>query len=68
MAHLLNTGDEPARVLGIITPAGLDDLFRELGPRVGGMTPDLAELAGRYGCDLDFDATMPLVERHRLAY
>ncbi len=64
-----NAGDEPARVLEIITPAGLEDLFRELGPRVGAMTPDdLGELAGRYGCDLDFAATMPLVERHGLAF
>ncbi|CRK62012.1 Uncharacterized conserved protein, contains double-stranded beta-helix domain [Alloactinosynnema sp. L-07] len=64
-----NAGDEPARILEIITPAGLEDLFRELGPRVGDMSPeDLFELAGRYGCDLDFDATMPLVERHGLAF
>lgn len=64
-----NAGDQPARILEIITAAGLEDLFRELGPRVGAMTPDdLRDLAGRYGCDLDFAATMPLVERHGLAF
>jgi len=49
-----NAGDEPAAVLELISTAGLEDLFREL--------------AAHYGCDLDFDATGPLVERHRLRF
>lgn len=64
-----NAGDEPAAVLELISPAGLEELFRTLGTLTGAPDPAaLAELAGRYGCELDFPATGPVVERHRLAF
>ena len=64
-----NAGDEPASVLEIISGSGLEDLFRELGRLSGEPEPEaLAAMAARYGCDLDFDATFPLVERHRLQF
>jgi len=64
-----NAGDEPAAVLELISTAGLEDLFRELGRFTGEVDPKvLTELAAHYGCDLDFDATAPLVERHRLQF
>ena len=64
-----NPGDEPATVLELITPAGLEELFREIGRFDGEPDPEgLAALATRYGCDLDFPATEPVARRHRLAW
>ena len=63
-----NAGDEPAAVLELISPSGLEELFRELGT-MGEPDPDaLTELAARYGCDLDFPATEPVVVRHGLTF
>ena len=64
-----NAGDEPAGVLELISSAGLEELFRELGRFSTEPSPEeLALLAGRYGCELDFAATFPVVERHRLRF
>lgn len=64
-----NAGDEPASVLEIISSAGLEELFRELGRLTAEPDPAaLAAMAGRYGCELDFDATFPVVERHGLRF
>jgi mannose-6-phosphate isomerase-like protein (cupin superfamily) len=64
-----NPGDEPARVLELISPAGLEELFRRLDALDAWPEPAaLVALAGEYGCDLDLEATMPLAERHGLAF
>jgi len=64
-----NAGDEPASCLEIISPAGLEQFFRALAAMTEEPTPEqLAELAAPYHCDADMDATMPLVERHGLAF
>lgn len=64
-----NAGEEPARVLEIISPAGLEELFRSFGDLTGPPDPHaLAEMAARFGCDLDFDQTFPLVQRHGLLF
>jgi len=64
-----NAGDTPARVLELISPAGLEQLFRELGQRGDDIDPEtLAGLAETYGCQVDFEATMPIVERHGLSF
>jgi mannose-6-phosphate isomerase-like protein (cupin superfamily) len=64
-----NAGDEPAKVLEIISPAGLEELFRSFGDLAGEPDPKgLADMAGRYHCDLDFPATMPVVQRHALLF
>ena len=64
-----NAGDEPARVLEIISPAGLDDLFRELGAFGDAVDPEtMATLAARYGAQVDFERTFPIVERHGLRF
>jgi quercetin dioxygenase-like cupin family protein len=64
-----NAGDEPATVLELISAAGLEELFRELGRLTGAPEPEaLAAMAARYGCELDFDATFPIIERHRLKF
>src|SRR5262249_6722820 len=53
-----NAGDEPAAVLEIISPAGLEELFRSFAQLTAPPTPEgLAEMAARYGCDLDFPRT-----------
>jgi mannose-6-phosphate isomerase-like protein (cupin superfamily) len=64
-----NAGDEPAAVLEIISPAGLEELFRSFEEFTAPPGPQaLAAMAARYGCDLDFDATFPIIERHGLVF
>jgi mannose-6-phosphate isomerase-like protein (cupin superfamily) len=64
-----NAGDEPLRVLELIVPGGLEQLFRRLAEPGGEYDPEtLPPLAAEYGCDVDFEATMPLVQRHKLAF
>jgi mannose-6-phosphate isomerase-like protein (cupin superfamily) len=54
-----NPGDEPATLLEIISPAGLEKLFRSFD--AGEPTPEaLIAMAAEYGCQVDFDATMQL--------
>ena len=52
-----NAGDTELHVLEVITPGGLEELFRRL-----------AEPGGEYDSEVDFDRTMPLVERHGLVF
>ena len=64
-----NAGDEPASCLELISPAGLEQLFRSFATLDGEPQPEqLAEMAAKYGCDLDFPATFPVVERHGLSF
>lgn len=63
-----NGSDAPARILEIISPAGLEDLFRQFGS-AGYPEPEiLAAMAAEYGAELDFEATMPIVQRHSLVF
>jgi len=65
-----NPGDVPVRFLEIISPPGFALYFHELGALLGETgQPDparIAELAGRYGLEFDFDAMGPLAEQHGL--
>jgi mannose-6-phosphate isomerase-like protein (cupin superfamily) len=64
-----NAGDTPVRLLEIISPGGLEKLFRKLGEPGGEYDPEtLPALAASYGCDVDFEHTMPIVERHGLIF
>jgi mannose-6-phosphate isomerase-like protein (cupin superfamily) len=64
-----NPGDTPTRILELITPAGLEDLFRDLGAPGAEMDPaSLPALAARYGCEVDFQATATILEQHRLSF
>jgi mannose-6-phosphate isomerase-like protein (cupin superfamily) len=64
-----NAGDTPVRLLEIISPGGLEQLFRKLSEPGGEYDPEtLPALAASYGCDVDFEATMPIVERHQLVF
>src|SRR5690349_11346343 len=61
-----NAGDEPARILEIISPAGFERFFDELVD-LGGVTEvepqRLGELCTRYALDMDPDSIPGLVER-----
>ena len=64
-----NTGDEPATCLELISPAGLEQLFRSMAILAEPPTPEqLNELAAPYHCDADIEATFPLVQRHGLVF
>jgi len=64
-----NAGDEPARLLEIISPAGFENYFRELAPLINAPEPDeaaLGEVVARYELDIEFDTIPVLAERHGL--
>lgn len=64
-----NAGEEPASCLELISPAGLEELFRSFAALPGDPQPEqLAEMAAKYGCEIDFPATFPVVERHGLSF
>jgi len=65
-----NPGDEPARLLEIISPAGFERYFAELDglfPPDG--APDIEGIAAaqeRYGLTMDFESRDRLIEEHGL--
>ena len=64
-----NAGETTARVLELITPAGLEDLFRELGAPGVEMDPaSLPALAARYGCEVDFQGTATIIQQYGLTF
>src|SRR2546427_7168447 len=61
-----NAGDEPARILEILSPAGFERFFAELVDLGGVAQADpetLGELCGRYALDIDPDSVPELIER-----
>jgi quercetin dioxygenase-like cupin family protein len=66
-----NAGDEPARILEIISPAGFERFFGELVD-LGGVTQaepqTLAELCARYELEMDPDSVPGLIERFELQF
>ena len=66
-----NAGDEPARLLEIISPAGFERFFGELVD-LGGVAqaePEvMAELCARYELEMDPDSVPGLVERFDLRF
>jgi mannose-6-phosphate isomerase-like protein (cupin superfamily) len=64
-----NAGDEPCRILEIISPAGFERFFQELVD-LGGIaqaTPEaFVELTGRYGLEVRPDTIPELLERFGL--
>ena len=64
-----NAGDEPASCLELISPAGLEQLFRTFAELTEPPTPDqMTEMAAGYHCDIDMEATIPVLERHGLTF
>ena len=64
-----NAGDEPCRILEIISPAGFEQFFAELGPLAAGGAPDpeaMGELCARYALDMQPESVPGLCERFGL--
>jgi quercetin dioxygenase-like cupin family protein len=64
-----NAGDEPARLLELISPAGFEHYFRELAPLLAAPERDeaaIGEVVARYRLDIDFSTIPTLVERYHL--
>ena len=70
IAHTFwNAGDEPVRLLELISPAGFEHYFRELAPLLAGPERDeaaIGEVVRRYNLDIDFGTIPTLAERHHL--
>ena len=66
-----NAGDEPARLLEIISPAGFERFFAELVD-LGGVTradpQTLGELCARYELEMDPESVPQLLERFDLRF
>ena len=61
-----NAGDEPCRILEIISPAGFERFFRELSDMGGVLQagPEaVGELSARYGLEMQPDSVPELIER-----
>jgi mannose-6-phosphate isomerase-like protein (cupin superfamily) len=61
-----NAGDEPCRILEIISPAGFERFFAELDAMGGAIASDpdaVAELSQRYGLEMRPDTVPELIER-----
>jgi quercetin dioxygenase-like cupin family protein len=66
-----NAGDEAARILEIISPAGFERYFAELVEMGGSTNADrqaLMALAARYGLEVDPTSIPKLVQRFDLAF
>ena len=66
-----NAGDEPARILEVISPAGFEGFFKQLSD-MGGVAhvpPEkLAELAQRYQLEMQPESVPGLLERFNLRF
>jgi len=66
-----NAGDEPCRILEIISPAGFEGFFAELMDLGGVIQTEPAVLRGlceRYGLEMDPSSVADLVERFELRF
>ncbi|HST18906.1 MAG TPA: cupin domain-containing protein [Gaiellaceae bacterium] len=64
-----NAGDEPCRILEIISPAGFERFFQELSDLGGAIEAEpeaVAELSARYGLELQPETVPGLLERFGL--
>jgi mannose-6-phosphate isomerase-like protein (cupin superfamily) len=64
-----NAGDDPCRILEIISPAGFEQFFRELSDMGGVAQTDpeeFAELRARYGLEMQPETFPELLERFGL--
>ena len=66
-----NAGDEPARLLEIIAPAGFEQFFAELVALGGVATADpgvMGALCARYGLEMDPQSVPGLLQRFQLKF
>src|SRR5581483_11264588 len=64
-----NAGEEPCRILEIISPAGFEGFFRELSDLGGAMAvapAELGRLCERYALEMQPDSVPELAERFGL--
>src|SRR3954447_2288469 len=64
-----NAGDEPCRILEIISPAGFERFFQELDAMGGGLAADpdaVGQLSERYGLEMRPETVPELLERFGL--
>ncbi len=62
-----NAGDEPCRLLEIISPAGFEHFFEDFAAALeAGGPPDPAEMNERYGIEFDLGTIDRLCEEHGL--
>jgi len=65
-----NAGDEPARILEIISPAGFESYFERVVELFGGSSPPdpaaLEAAAADHGLELDPESIPRLMEQHGL--
>jgi mannose-6-phosphate isomerase-like protein (cupin superfamily) len=64
-----NAGDEPARILEIISPAGFERYFEELASWERPLIPEkVFALAARYDVELDFDSIPHLIKEYGVRF
>jgi mannose-6-phosphate isomerase-like protein (cupin superfamily) len=66
-----NAGNEPARILEIVSPGGFEDYWKELVEVLAAGPPDpeqVGELAGRYGLEMDPASIPDLCAEHGLVF
>ncbi|HEX5911245.1 MAG TPA: cupin domain-containing protein [Thermoleophilaceae bacterium] len=65
-----NAGDEPCRILEIISPGGFEHFFDELGTLTAADADpaELGALAARYGLELQPESVPRLCEEHGLVF
>lgn len=64
-----NAGEEPARVLELISPAGFENYFRELAPLLQAPDENQASIHAvldRYGLRIDHSSIPAFIQRHKL--
>jgi hypothetical protein len=66
-----NAGDEPARILEIVSPGGFEGYWEELVDILSTDAPDLERIgaaAARYGLEMDLSSVPGLVSEHGLEF
>jgi mannose-6-phosphate isomerase-like protein (cupin superfamily) len=63
-----NAGDEPCRILEIISPAGFERYFEELVDMTDPKPDTIAPIANRYGLEMRFETVPALVAEHGLQF
>jgi hypothetical protein len=64
-----NAGDEPCRILELISPAGFERYFDELVELIGPRSPEtIGPICARYGLEMRFESIPELVSCHGLVW
>ena len=63
-----NAGDEPARLLELISPAGFERYFEELVDAAAPDREQVAAIAARYELEMDFSSVPGLLQAHGLTF